>query len=102
MMNVAGGLELVVSDPVVIQDILATKNAYLEKTDTFQGVFKPLFGNAFLFNKTDEQWKQKRKACAHAFYKDRLVHMLDVLRDEFVAAADQWTTEIEASSNGQT
>lgn len=102
MMNTAGTLTLIVTDPVVIQDMLVTKNALLDKTGAFQGVFQNLFGKAFLFSKSDEDWKAKRKACAHAFYKDRLVHMLDTLKKRFTDAIEQWTAEIEASPTGST
>ena len=61
--------------------MLVTKNSFLDKTGVFCGVFKNLFGDSFIFSKSDATWKQKRKAAAHAFYKDRLVHMLDVLKE---------------------
>ena len=53
--------------------MLVTKNAQIEKTGQFIGIFKNFFGNSFLFSKGDEVWKMKRKALAHAFYKDKLV-----------------------------
>jgi len=46
------------------------------------GVFSKFMGESFLFSRADEVWKAKRKACAHAFYKERLVHMLEVLKDK--------------------
>lgn len=102
MMNTGGNLTLIVSDPVAIQDMLVSKNALLDKTGTFKGVFQNLFGNAFIFSKTDALWKEKRKACAHAFYKDRLVHMLDNLKDKFLEATEKWSAEIDSSSTGTT
>ena len=77
----AGSITLFVSDPEVIKDMVATKNAQIDKTGIFEGVFKNFFGSSFVFSKSDDLWKTKRKATAHAFYKDRLVHMLDALRD---------------------
>ena len=72
-------MNLFVGDPAIVQEMLVTKNAQIDKTGAFEGVFKNLFGRSFIFGKSDELWKIKRKATAHAFYKDRLVHMLDVL-----------------------
>ena len=43
---------------------------------------KDLLGNSFLFSKGDAVWKAKRKACAHAFYKDQLKVMMEVLKDK--------------------
>ena len=44
-------------------------------------MFSDLLGSSLLFGPGDEDWRRKRKACAHAFYKDRLRVMLDVLKD---------------------
>ena len=58
------------------------KNAIYDKTGEYEAFFKNLFGNSFFFSKGDDIWKKKRRASAHAFYKDRLVHMLDALKDK--------------------
>ena len=60
-----------------------------------EALFKNLFGNSFLFSKGDEVWKQKRKTTAHAFYKDRLVHMLEALKDKVFDVHSQWLSSIE-------
>jgi len=39
-----------------------------------------MLGHSFLTSKGDDLWKAKRKACAHAFYKDKLEAMLEVLK----------------------
>ena len=98
LINFAGRMTLYISDPAAIQDIFVTKNSLYDKTGAFQGAMKHLFGNAFIFAKTDETWKTKRKASAHAFYKDRLVHMLDVFKDNVMQVSARWMAEIEASS----
>ena len=49
-----------------------------------------MIGNAFIFSKADDLWKLKRKSIAHAFYKDRLVHMLDILKDQVLVAQNRW------------
>ena len=38
-------------------------------------------GSGFITAKGDEQWRIKRKACAHAFYKEKLVNMLEVMKN---------------------
>ena len=67
-----------------------TKNAVTDKNGKFEGLFLNLFGNSFLFSKGDEVWKQKRRATAHAFYKDRLVHMLDSLKEKVFETQNEW------------
>ena len=81
LVNLFGRINLFVADPGVVQDMIVTKNAQIDKTGEFEAVFSNIFGRSFVFSKTDEHWKAKRKACAHAFYKDRLVHMLEVLKE---------------------
>ena len=53
-----------------------------------------MVGEAFVFSKGDELWKAKRQACAHAFYKERLVHMLEVMKGKLDDICDKWMSEI--------
>jgi len=52
---------------------MVNKNAQIDKTGAYEGVFKNFFGNSFLLSKTDDRWKAKRKGVSHAFYKDKLM-----------------------------
>ena len=77
-----------------------TKNAVCDKTGKFEGLFLNLLGNSFLFSKGDEVWKQKRRATSHAFYKDRLVHMIDSLKAKVFETHNEWVKSIENNPNG--
>ncbi len=66
--------------------MLVTKNSLIDKTEIFSAILKNLLGHAFTFAKNDDLWKAKRRAMAHAFYKDKTVHMLDALRSYIMAA----------------
>ena len=57
LMNTGGRLSLIIADPAVIQDMLVTKNSLLDKTGAFCGAFKNLFGDSFIFSKSDANWK---------------------------------------------
>ena len=61
-----------------------------------------MFGNSFFFSKGDDIWKKKRRASAHAFYKDRLVHMLDALKDKVFDAQNEWLNQIKDSDTNST
>jgi 3-deoxy-D-arabino-heptulosonate 7-phosphate (DAHP) synthase len=54
-------------------------------------------GNSFLFSPTDAVWYAKRKACAHAFYKDQLKIMMEVLKDKVEDSCEEWNKGIESS-----
>ena len=88
--NFNGKVTLVVGDPAAVQDITITKNSRVDKTGYWEGFNKNLLGNSFLFSKGDHIWKKKRQATSHAFYKDKLVHMLDVLKDTVLATQRKW------------
>ena len=76
--NYGGNVHVMVADPEMAQDLLVHKNTMYDKTGTMQGAMSGFMGKSFLFSKTDEDWKAKRKACSHAFYKERLVGMIEV------------------------
>jgi len=80
MVNIAGSINLFIAEPEVVQDVILSKNAHLDKSDDLFASTRVLMGNPLFLSSNDDQWKAKRRACAHAFYKDRIEHMLDVLR----------------------
>ena len=93
-MNFGGNVHLMVSDPDMVQDLLVQKNSIYDKTGLLHGVFSKLMGDSFLFSKADDVWKAKRKACSHAFYKERLVHMLEVFKEKMSDNCTKWLGEI--------
>ena len=80
--NFGAKVFLWVADPDMLQDLYVTKNSHYDKTGELAKCWSKFLGEAFLFSQANETWKAKRKACAHAFYKDRLIFMLDALKDK--------------------
>ena len=74
-----------------------TKSQIWDKGSEIHDVTSILFGNSFLFSKADAIWKAKRQASAHAFYKDKLVVMLETMKDILGERFDKWTGYIEES-----
>ena len=74
--------------------MVVTKNALIDKTGRFERLFRNFFGNSFLFSKSDALWKAKRKATAHAFYKDRLSFILEDLKGLIAAQQNCWLAQI--------
>ena len=56
-----------------------------------------LMGDSFLFSKADGTWKAKRQACGHAFYKDKLVQMMECLKDLIGSSFEKWAEDIASS-----
>ena len=50
-----------------------------------------------VFAKGNEQWRIKRKASAHAFYKEKLVHMLENIKGIVEERFEQILEQIKAS-----
>lgn len=100
--NLGGQVTIAVSDPEMVQDLLGAKNNIFDKTGTIMGVTSKLMGESFLFSPADEAWRAKRKACAHAFYKERLVHMIEVLKDKLDESIKEWAQQIQKSQDGTT
>ena len=82
----------------MVQEIYTTKNKLVDKTWHTQYLLEDLIGQSFLFSKGDQKWKTIRKACAHAFYKERLAIMMLVLKEKLDIWIDKRNGEIEASA----
>jgi len=65
----------------MLRDIFVTQNAILEKTEFVYDMTYDLLGDSFVMTKSDEVWKLKRKICSHAFYKEKLDAMTEVMRN---------------------
>ena len=73
-----GRLVIIISDPDMVQDLFVKKNSKIDKSGDIDRTAKSLLGDTFLFSKGDQIWKQKRQACAHAFYKERIEMLMNV------------------------
>ena len=86
-------------DPDMVQDIFVTKNKLVDKTGVMQQAMEDMAPSAFIFQKGDYSWKMKRKACAHAFYKERLEKMMCVLKQKLNLWVEKYNAEIDANKN---
>ena len=87
------------ADADVVQEMMTTKNALIDKTGVLEGLWSNLLGKSFVFSKTDDVWKKKRKGLSHAFYKDKLVVLLQTLQHYVHAAQKDWLDSIATSDN---
>jgi cytochrome P450 len=51
----------------------------MEKSSKFKRVLKSFIGNSILFDRGDEVWAEKRKHLSSAFYKDKLLPMMNTV-----------------------
>jgi hypothetical protein len=65
-----------VSDPHCINDLYITKNKFFDKYGRSQTAYYQLFGDSTLHSKSTALWAEKRKKVSAAFYKDKMIGML--------------------------
>ena len=94
--------QVLLSDPEVVQEFMVTKNNLVEKNAALAAAVKNILGDGFIFSVTDETWKRKRKGIAHAFYKDKLIVMLEKLKDYTIQTQQLWIERIRESKDGST
>lgn len=83
-------MQVFCSDPAVVNDIFTKENRNVDKHNESAVMFRELLGSTLLFSLSDEDWRQKRKALAHAFYKDKLRIMIDVLKTILDKCVTKW------------
>ena len=91
-----------VSDPEVVHDMVVTKNATIDKDPVFYKAISPFMGEAFIFARSDDKWKAKRKGISHTFFKAKLQVMLELLKKYTLEQQEIWLKECRASPDGST
>ena len=74
-------------------------NNCIEKDPFLGAALRPLFGYGMIFDQATDQWKAKRKHCAHAFYKSHMHDMQENLKKIVSQTFKEWLIEIEKSPN---
>ena len=54
MANIAGGINLFIADPEVVQDMILSKNTHIDKADDLFASMRNLFGNTFIIASSDD------------------------------------------------
>ena len=50
-------------------------------------------GDSILFSKSDDIWREKRKHLSAAFYKDKMIQMLDSVANLTIDRVEKWKSE---------
>ena len=81
---------LFISDPAVVSDMYMLKNKLFDKHPMVQNATYALIGRSILFADTDEVWKERRKALSVAFYKGKLVQMIETAKEAMQGTLKRW------------
>lgn len=81
-----------ISDPKIVQDLYTTNNKFFDKHPIVRTAALRLLGNSILFADTNEEWKKRRTAFSPAFYKGKLVKMVDIAKECVRKTVGKWRT----------
>eukprot|EP00347_Sterkiella_histriomuscorum_P002040 403369704 len=90
---------LFISDPEIVQELYMGKQKYFDKYYRTGYLFKTLFGESLLFEKSTERQALKRKHLSVAFYKERMSHILNTIIQMTKERVDQLKVDIKAGKN---
>ncbi|CDW86900.1 cytochrome p450 [Stylonychia lemnae] len=94
-MLIARQLCLIINRHEPLQDLFITKNKYFDKhPNTGQLVGKTL-GDSTLFQKSNELWAKKRKSISSSLYKQKLVQMVETMKDIACETMAEWEKQGE-------
>jgi hypothetical protein len=63
-----------------MEELLMKKQKYLDKEESAYELFYPLLGDSLIFLKSNKIWEEKRKSLSVAFFKNKLVSMIDIIK----------------------
>ena len=81
IMNRISDVHIWNSDPKVTNDLFNKHKKLTDKVPDFENFFKQFLGKSLFGIRNDDDWRAKRKAVAHGFYKDRIKHMIECLKE---------------------
>ena len=76
-----GGSCVLISDPLVVEAMYTSKNKYFNKHPIVKELTLCLTGRSILFAETSKEWKEARKTLSPAFYKGKLVKLVEIARE---------------------
>ena len=79
---------LFISDPLIVEAMYTTKNKYFDKHPIMKNLMYVLTGDSILLATTSAEWRARRKALSPAFYKGKLVKMVEIARKSVQLSLD--------------
>ena len=79
-MVVMNELWTIISDPIIAEVMYTTKNKYFNKHYAIRELTYCLTGDTILFAETSAEWRARRKTLSPAFYKGKLIKMVEIAR----------------------
>jgi cytochrome P450 len=63
-----------------LDEIYVKKNKYFDKFPLIKNLLYPLMGDSILLDATSDSWGNRRKSLSTAFYKEKLLKMIELVK----------------------
>ncbi|CDW71064.1 cytochrome p450 [Stylonychia lemnae] len=78
-----------------LQDLFISKNKFFDKNPFSANLLKQTLGDSHVFLKTNELWAKKRKVISASLYKQKLVQMVETMKDIASETMVEWEKQGE-------
>jgi len=95
--NFTSGSSLLISDPKTVEAMYTLKNKYFSKHPLVQQLCDCLMGKSILNAETSPEWKQARLTLSPAFYKGKLVQLVEIARESVRYSREHLKAKIKKS-----
>ena len=96
----SAGTSLLISDPKVVEAMYTSKNSFFSKHPLVKDLQECLIGDSILFAETSLEWKEARKKISPAFYKGKLVSLIELARQSVKQYVSNLHAKIDKSDEG--
>ena len=93
---------LIISDPTIVEAMYTTKNKYFDKHPIIKELSYCLTGDSILFSETSSEWRARRKTVSPAFYKGKLLKMIEIARESVKITLNHFQGLIKESKEPKT
>ncbi len=70
---------ILVNSPEAVEGLYVKYNKYFDKAARPQRLFNDIAGKGIVFMESGEIWRERRKHISVAFYKDKMIAMIDAI-----------------------
>ena len=81
LFHFTAGPTVLISDPNVVESMYTTNNKFFDKHPIIKDLTLCMLGKSILFTETSKEWKEARMTISPAFYKGRLINLVEIARE---------------------
>ena len=94
LFHFTAGPTVLISDPTVVEAMYTTNNKYFDKHPILKDLTVCMFGKSLLFAETSQEWREARRTISPAFYKGKLLNLVEIARESVRFSIGQLESKI--------